>query len=108
MFQSTTNIQVRMQDELNKLNALIAFGNERGLATRWIDAHSRINDIWFNRFGVPDNGCVEFVRQSIDEVSELERVGALSEYQAQCIYGAVVALYADKNFLQHCRKFGMR
>jgi hypothetical protein len=105
MFQNTS-LQSRMQDEIAKVKALCAFGHERGLETRWIDAHSRINDIWFNRMN--DYGCADFVRQSIDEVSELERVGVLTGYQARCVYGAIVALYADKNFLQHCRKFGMR
>ena len=105
MFQST-NIQARMEDELNKLKALCAFGHERNLAMHWIDAHGKVNSIWVNRMN--DYGCGDFIRQSIDEVSEAERFGVLSAYQAQCVYGALVALYADKNYLQHCRKFGMQ
>ena len=105
MFQSTTNIQARIQDEANKLNALVAFGHERGLATRWIDAHARINEIWFNRSG-SDYGCSEFIAQSIDEISRVERSGMISRYQAECAYGALVAMYKSSNFLQHCRKFG--
>jgi hypothetical protein len=107
--QSTANIQSRiqsrMEDEMAKLKALIAFGHERGLALPWIEAHGRINHKWFDRQGC-DYGCSEFIAQSIDEVAEGERFGILTRYQAECAYGALVALYEDKNYLQHCRKFG--
>jgi hypothetical protein len=108
MFQSTnTQIQARMQDELAKLKALIAFGDERRLAMRWIDAHSQVNEIWFNRSG-SDYGCSEFIAQSIDEISRVERAGLVTRYQAECAFGALVAMYRSSNYLQHCRKFGMR
>ena len=106
MFQST-NIQARIQDEVNKLNALVAFGNERGLAMSWIEAHGQVNHIWFDRRG-DDYGCSEFIAQSIDEIFKVERAGMISLYQSECAFGALVAMYKSQNYLQHCRKFGMR
>ena len=104
MFQSTT-IQSRVNDELNKLKALIAFGDERKLAMPWIEAHGQVNHTWFDRRG-DDYGCSEFIAQSIDEVFKVERAGMISLYQSECAFGALVAMYKSSNFLQHCRKFG--
>ena len=106
MFQMTNaQIKARVNDEANKLKALIEVGHERGVAMDWFTAHGQINDIWFDRFG-NDYGCADFIRQSIDEIHKIQDAGLIPEYAANCAYGMLVQMYKSTNFLQHCRKFG--
>ena len=96
-----SNINRRMQNEINKLKALYAFGVERDLSISWFDASCDLQGN-VNRWNTPE---YKFIEQSLDEVNNLYHEGLIDLNFAKRVNGALLAIFYSPNCRDICRKF---